>query len=177
MTVLRRFDDGATLQDEEREAVRWLGLRPISEWAYGKVVLWRQEAGMEISLWEHTRRLASLHKSAIVQALITERWLDPSQIAWRMLGIGFGRTGTDTLDRVKELVEVEYPLGNELCRDGNSIRFTFPGLEDEHAEDLVGQLEREIVDIGGSVPQISLSPAMKGRQGIAVEASERTRLG
>lgn len=177
MTVLRRFDDGATLQDEEREAVRWLGLRPISEWAYGKVVLWRQEAGMEISLWEHTRRLASLHKSAIVQALITERWPDPSQIAWRMLGIGFGRTGTDTLDRVKELVEVEYPLGNELCRDGNSIRFTFPGLEDEHAEDLVGQLEREIVDIAGSAPQISLSPAMKGRQGIAVEASERTRLG
>ena len=53
----------------------------------------------------------------------------------------------------------------------------FPGLEDEHAEDLAGQLEREIVDIAGSAPQISLSPAMKGRQGIAVEASQRTRLG
>lgn len=177
MTHLRRFDDGATLKDEEREAVDWLGLWPITEWAYGKVVLWRQEAGMEISLWEHTRRLASLHKSVIVQALITERWPDPSQIAWRMLEIGLDPPRTDALSGIKELVEVEYPLGNELWRDGNSIRFTFPGLGDEPAEELVRQLEREIVDIAGSVPQMSLSPAMKGRQGIAVEASGRTRLG
>jgi hypothetical protein len=94
-----------------------------------------------------------------------------------MLEIGLDQPRTDALSGIKELVEVEYPLGNELCRDGNSIRFTFPGLEDEPAEELVRQLEREIVDIAGSVPQISLSPAMKGLQGIAVEASERTRLG
>ncbi len=156
MTLLRRFGDGATLKDEEREAVRWLGLWPITEWAYGRVVLWRQEAGVEISLWEHTRRLAFLHKPAIVQALITERWPDPSQIAWRMLGIGVGSTGTDTLDRVKELVEVEYPLGNELYRGESSIHFTFPGLEDEHAEDLVRQLKKEVVAVvggGGRFPR------------------------
>ena len=121
--------------------------------------------------------LASLHKSVVVQSLVAGRWPKPSQVAWRMLEIGLDQPRTDALPGIKELAEVEYPLGNEMCRDGNSVRFTFPGLEDEPAEKPVRQMEKEIVDIAGSVPQISLIPPVLSWQGIAVEASERTRLG
>jgi hypothetical protein len=160
MALLHRFDEGLPLAGEELEAVRWLGVRPISEWAYSKVVMGRRRDGKRISLWEQSHEVASLHKSAMVQALIEGRWPEPARPAWRTLQVSLEEPAAEALGKTKELIEVEYPLGNELYHDESSIRFTFPGLGDEPATQLVEALRKEIVLAVNSRlrPQVSLTP-------------------
>lgn len=169
MAALRRFDEEVTLDDEEREAVRWLGVRPITEWAYSKVVVGQRDDGKELSLWEHSYELASLHKSAVAQALIEGHWPEPARLAWRMLRVSVERPAAEALSEIKELIEVEYPLGNELYRDDTNIHFTFPGLEDELAAQLGETLRKEIIPAmkGALHPQVFLSPITSGADGLS----------
>ena len=169
MAALRRFDEEVTLDDEEREAVRWLGVRPITEWAYSKVVVGQRDDGKELSLWEHSYELASLHKSAVAQALIEGHWPEPARLAWRMLRVSVERPAAEALSEIKELIEVEYPLGNELYRDDTNIHFTFPGLEDEVAAQLGETLGKEIILAmkGALHTQVFLSPITSGADGLS----------
>lgn len=163
LALLDRFDEGASLCGEEREAVRWLGLRPMTKWAYSKILLSSWRSGGEISLWEHSYRLASLHKSVVAQALTTGDWPAPASVAWRVLQVGLGRPATGALEGVKALIEVEYPLGNEIHRDESSIQFTFPGLRDEKADELVRELGKDIISLVGVPlsPRISVGPMIR----------------
>jgi hypothetical protein len=163
MALLRRFDEGMPLDGEELETVRWLGVRPITGWAYSKVVVGRRRGGKEMSLWEHSYELTSLHKPAVVQALIEGPWPEPPRLAWRTLHVSLEEPAPEALGKIKELIEVEYPLGNELCRDESSIRFTFPGLENERATQLGEALREEILlAVKRELrPQVSLTPIVE----------------
>lgn len=174
IALLRRFDEGATLRGEKLEAVHWLGVRSITEWAYSKVVVRQQGFGSELSLWEHSYELASLHKSAVAQALIEGQWSESEQLFWRMLQVTVERPAAGTLRQIKELVEVEYPLGNELCRNERSIHFTFPGLKDELATQLGDSLRKEIILAakGTLHPQVILSPTMRAMEFHHAEGQE-----
>lgn len=160
MELLRRFDEGSALGSEELETVRWLGVRPISEWAYGKVILGENCDGRPVSLWEHSYQLASLHKSALAQAIIEGRFHDPAQPSYRILRVRLNRSAPQALERVKELVEVEYPLGNELMRTEHSVHFTFPDLDDESAAQVRQELGEEVTLVvdTGLQPQLTFSP-------------------
>ncbi len=173
MDLLRRFDDGATLSGEELKSVRWLGVRPITEWAYRKVLLGRGVDGKDVSLWDHSYQLASLHKSVMAQALIEGRFRAPARLSWRILQVRFKRSVPEALGQVKELMEVEYPLGNELDRGEHTIHFTFPGLDDDSSARLCEELTEEIVFVvdRGLQPQVAVTPVTSALKQNAVWAA------
>jgi hypothetical protein len=165
LELLQRFEAGRTLRGEELESVRWLAVRPITEWAYKQVRLGRGDTGL--SVWDRAHRLASLHKSAAAQALLEGRWPTGSRPSWRVLHVTVQRQFREALRQIKELVEVEYPLGNELGRDECSIRFTCPGLDDEFAEQLVAWVAEAVRGVAGTqmCPAVHVTPRMLGGTG------------
>jgi hypothetical protein len=109
----------------------------------------------EVTLADWSGAVAALYKSALAGALLGVK-PDPDDLRWRLLRVNF-----DVLDlyakavkigdllgyqdaveeackQVKQLVEEEYPLGNEVYRDTTGIYFTFPNL------DLPDALEQDI---------------------------------
>lgn len=59
--------------------------------------------------------------------------------------LGLRQTIDEILDAVKRVVEVDYPLGNEVYRDESGIYFVFPNLEDSNEEyDIQKQVKEEI---------------------------------
>jgi hypothetical protein len=142
--VLSEHDAGATLTGEQREAVVWLGVRAISRWACAKIVLGTGEDGVPTSLWDHCWLLSGLYKSSIAQALLTGEWPAGEGLAWHRLRVELPGADPAGLAAIKELIEVEYPLGNELLRTDVEAHFTFPGLDSRLAANLVAELELEI---------------------------------
>lgn len=110
----------------------------------------------EVLLSDWVWIVAALFKSALAGALVTNKqfsirtwrsWRDKiidHDIRWRILRINFDVLGlytkavkiTDLLgyqrvideacERIKKLIEEDYPLGNEVYRDTTGIYFTFP---------------------------------------------------
>jgi hypothetical protein len=158
--LLSGLDQGAELAGEERAAVRWLGVRPIARWACGKVLVGTPRGGTQRSLWEHCWTLSGLYKSSTAQALIEGVWPQRHRLSWRTLTVVLERPEPEALDLVKGLVEVEYPLGNELRRGDADIHFTFPELESELAMSLLDGLRAELGRLAGgnARPQVSLGP-------------------
>ncbi|MBE0449088.1 MAG: hypothetical protein IBX64_13530, partial [Actinobacteria bacterium] len=131
----------------------------------------RQPAN-DVTLWAQSHGVASLYKP-ILATLAME--IEPcpkkngdynfDQVRWRLLGIGWnglgfiqrGRKPADILWRqeiikeithdIQQLIEVKYPLGNLFYRDVSGLFLTFPGIEDDVAQDLVNQLTQELVSI------------------------------
>jgi hypothetical protein len=158
--LLDAFDEGAAPEREHREAVEWLGIRPITQWAYSKLLLGQGKNGRDVSLWDHSCRLSALHKSTMAKALIEGYWPEPAKLSCRTLRVAVGRSEAEALTAIKYLVEVEYPLGNELWRNETSIHFTFPGLEGDLATRSLDRLrERTVQALSRKLrPQLSLSP-------------------
>ncbi len=157
---LYALDRGAPLGQDEREAVRWLGIRPISEWAYSKLLLGWGQNGEDVTLWDHSYRVSALHKSTMAQALIAGRWPESATLSWQMLRVDIEQSAREALTAIKHLVEVQYPLGNELCRNDTSIAFTFPGLKGQLAVQLLDRLRNETVQaLNAELPvHLSVSP-------------------
>ncbi|MDW8069242.1 MAG: CRISPR-associated protein Csx11 [Anaerolineae bacterium] len=112
----------------------------------------------EVLLSDWGWMVASLFKSALAGALLTnqqygvrqwQNWQDKiidHDLHWRLLRVNFDVLGLyakavriadllgyqqaveDACKQVKQLVEWEYPLGNEVYRDTTGIYFTFPDL-------------------------------------------------
>lgn len=158
--LLDAFDEGAALEGEQREAVEWLGIRPITQWAYSKLLLGQEKNGRDVSLWGHSYRLSALHKSTMAKALIAGYWPEPAKLSWRTLRVVVERSEAEALTAIKYLVEVEYPLGNELWRNETSIHFTFPDLEGDLATRSLDCLrERTVQALNRKLrPRLSLSP-------------------
>lgn len=160
MALLRGFDQGAELEGEERAAVRWLGVRSIARWACDKVLVGTSRGGSQTSLWEHCWTLSGLYKSSTAQALVEGVWPQWHRLSWCTLTVGLEHPDPETFNLVKELLEVEYPMGNELCRSDTEIHFTFPGLESELATSLLDGLRAEVGRLAGgnARPQVTLGP-------------------
>ncbi len=157
-----------TLDDEQREALKWLGVRVISRWACSKIVLGARANGTPVSLWDHCSTLAALHKSSTSQALLSGSWPDGHQLSWRSLRVGIRRARAAEVTTIKELIEVEYPLGNELMRTDAEVHFSFPGLDGRPAANLLGELAVELRSLLGKSesPKMQLSPLSKREAGL-----------
>lgn len=70
-------------------------------------------------------------------------------LSWCTLEIGLTHPQPGDLDRIRELIEVEYPLGNELRRSDVTIQFTFPELASETATSLLDALRSGITRVVG----------------------------
>jgi hypothetical protein len=155
--LLHAFDQGVGLQGEDREAVRWLGVRPATQWAFGKVLLGNRGDGGPTSLWEHCRMLSGLHKSSAAQALIEGSWPQGNRLSWCTLTIGLEDPDPGAMDMLRDLVEIEYPLGNELVRSDTEVSFTFPDLSSELRAPLVDGLQEAVGQLVGTGAQPRLT--------------------
>src|SRR5579875_1346305 len=99
----------------------------------------------EVTLWDWSSMVAALYKSAIAQMLIDDPikppMLPPTLLHWRLLGVRIDAVAfsqniarmpdlksrqdllKDGLDKVRILLEEEYPLGTEIYRDTNGSIF------------------------------------------------------
>jgi CRISPR-associated Csx11 family protein len=167
-----------------------------------------REPANDVTLWAQSYGVASLYKSCLTTLALGKNpcpkrsadW-EYDNVRWRLLGIGWnglgfverGRRAADILRRqeiiddlretLRNLVEVEYPLGNLFYQDLNGAFFTFPGIEDEPACDLVKELASIIVEKARKLSDNELWPffTLSGRRrtltAIAGEITARDRLG
>jgi hypothetical protein len=161
--LLGDYGPAATVGSEEREALKWLGVRVISRWACSRIVLGVRVDGSPVSLWDHCWTLAALHKSSTARALLSGSWPAADQLSWLRLRIGIGQIDATEVARIKELIEVEYPLGNELMRTDSEAHFSFPSLNGGAADNLLEELRVELGRLLGrsDAPELHLSPLSK----------------
>lgn len=120
----------------------------------------------EVDLWSWGLLVGSLYKAALAGVLLTGTVQDKNDLRWRLLSLRVSRLGyilgvsripdllarrqvlTDGLDRVRQLLEVTYPLGSEVYRDENGSIYVVPDLPGlmEIADGSGTSLERLIVD-------------------------------
>ncbi len=100
----------------------------------------------EVDLWSWGALVGALYKSALAGVLLTGTIPQASNLRWRLLGIRVDGLDyisnvdrisdllarqallTDALDKVRGLLEVEYPLGSEIYRDQNGSVYVVPDL-------------------------------------------------
>lgn len=140
----------------------------------------------EVSLWDWSYAVASLYKSELARHFLTGEWRTRDQLRWRLLRINFDVLGlygkaikiADLLGykaqverackAVKQQVEEEYPLGNEVYRDTTGIYFTFPD------QDLPDELEKEIRQRVESI-EPELAPRIRVGQARGETAAEQLK--
>lgn len=134
----------------------------------------------EVDLWDWSSIVAALYKSALAGALLDNK-PEPNELKWRLLAIRIDseKILVDTakipallarkkwiskgLDTVKELLEEEYPLGNEIYRDENGSVFTVPDLSDLlKIQDGGKSLEDLISENLGFEGEIAVTPSLSG---------------
>jgi hypothetical protein len=143
-----------------------------------------RRAANDVSLWDHSYSVASLYKSALAQIFIEKAQADsegraydfpkPSSLRWRILRINVDVLGyyakahkiadvfaykeviNKIFEKLKDLLEVQYPFGNEVYRDTTGIYFTFPNIEPP--DDLKSLLYETLVKVDPEiVPLIATS--------------------
>jgi len=155
LAALNSFDEGVTLTEQEMEGVLWLGVRTIAEWAYGKITLANAGGATRSSLWDHCWWLCTLYKSILSGALIEGVWPE-DRVSWSSLRVTLGRSDPEAIEVIKRVVEVEYPLGNEIGRADGGIEFSFPSVGKETEATLVDCLRAEVVRLLGDATDIEL---------------------
>ena len=146
----------------------------------------------DVLLWDHSYSVGTLYKAALAGCLLEETAVEPHEVRWRLLRVSFNglaflqqasRVGDilgrqaelrDAQDRLKELLEVTYPLGNEVYRDENGSAFVVPALGDNpQGGDAVKGLVQPLVfdafrrsGLGGEVqPRLDVSdPSRRGEE-------------
>lgn len=102
----------------------------------------------DINLWDYASSIATLFKSAVAKAVLEDRLPTVAEVKWRLLSIRYDgleylsqahhisdllarRDALEAaLDAVKAVIEVEYPLGNEIYRDENGSVLLVPDVRD-----------------------------------------------
>lgn len=108
----------------------------------------------EVTLWDWAHIVAALYKAALAGALLqqqntaTPSLPDPKSLKWRLLALRFDGSRVvdrspniqallarrewvkEGLDKVRRLLEEDYPLGTEVYRDSNGTLFVVPDIED-----------------------------------------------
>lgn len=106
----------------------------------------------EINLWDYASTIATLFKASVAKAVLEDRVPTVPEVKWRLLSIRYDgleylsrahhisdllarREALEAaLDEVKAVIEVEYPLGNEIYRDENGSVLLVPNVEDGDQE-------------------------------------------
>jgi hypothetical protein len=111
----------------------------------------------DVTLWDHSYSVASLYKCAIVKNIIdcSRASFDPLDFRWNILSInlsvlsvlaksikigdvlGYKEKIDEAFREIKTLIELTYPIGNEIYQDTTGIYFIIPDIE-------VGELKEEI---------------------------------
>jgi hypothetical protein len=126
-----------------------------------------RRAANDVTLWDHGYSVATLYKTALASFLLTGV-RDFRQHRWRLLRVnvdvlalyvravtiadllGYRRAVEEACSRVKQLVEEEYPLGNEVYRDTTGIYFTYPDRS------LIPELEQRVrAAVEGVEPELA----------------------
>ena len=102
----------------------------------------------EVDLWSWGLLVGALYKAALAGALLTGSAPAARDLRWRLLSIRVNGLDyllnvvripdllarqellTDSLNKVRELLEVIYPLGSEVYRDENSSIYVVPDVAD-----------------------------------------------
>lgn len=144
-----------------------------------------RRAANDVSLWCHSYSVATLYKSALSGGLLGVK-PEPDHLRWRILRInfdmlslytraikiadllGYQKIVDDACERVKQLLEVEYPIGNEVYRDTTGIYFTFPDIS------LPAEFERVISDHVTGVDQ-ELAPRIAITEGDGANALDQLK--
>ncbi|MEJ5301316.1 MAG: CRISPR-associated protein Csx11 [Thermodesulforhabdaceae bacterium] len=102
----------------------------------------------EVDLWSWGLLVGALYKSALAGALLTGSPPNAGDLRWRLLGVRVNGLNyllsvaripdlltrqeiiSDSLDRVRNLLEVTYPLGSEVYRDENGSVYVVPDIAD-----------------------------------------------
>ncbi len=119
----------------------------------------------DVTLWDHSFSVASLYKAALAEVVINE-WKEPQNIKWKLLSTRFngdefyytvpkiadvlGRKALveNILDKIKFLLEVLIPIGNEIYRDENGSVFLVPmSAKDENGVFKLDDVWENIKDI------------------------------
>ena len=113
----------------------------------------------EVTLADWSSAVAALYKPALAGALLGVQ-PDPDDLRWRLLRVnfdvftlyakaikiadlmGYQNAVEEACAAVKQLVEEEYPLGNEIYRDTTGIYFTFPDVDSP--ADLAQEIRRQV---------------------------------
>jgi hypothetical protein len=140
----------------------------------------------EVTLSDWSGAVAALYKSALSGALLGIKPANPDDLRWRLLRVnfdvlalyakaikvadllGYQRVVDKACETVKQLVEEEYPLGNEIYRDSTGIYFTFPDL------DLPADLAQEIRHRVESV-EMELAPRIAVTVGDGTTATDQLK--
>jgi CRISPR-associated Csx11 family protein len=151
---IQRIKAERKLEEKEWEellygAAEGVGLRKFTEEAFRHALGETRRSANDVTLWDHSFSVASMYKAKLAEIWVTKpSEIKPQEFNWRILrisfdGVGFlskvhkasdilGRKGAieQALDRVRRLLEVKYPLGNEIYRDENGSAFIVPDRED-----------------------------------------------
>jgi len=140
----------------------------------------------EVTLADWSGAVVSLYKSALAGALLGIKPTNPDDLRWRLLRVnfdvlglyakaikigdllGYKRAVERACEAVKNLIEEEYPLGNEIYRDSTGIYFTFPDL------DLPADLAQEIRQCVEKV-EMELAPRIAVTAGDGNTATEQLK--
>ncbi len=102
----------------------------------------------EVDLWSWGLLVGALYKAALAGALLSGSTPSAQDLRWRLLGVRINGINyllnvaripdllarkkiiADSLDRVRHLLEVTYPLGSEVYRDENGSVYIVPDVAD-----------------------------------------------
>lgn len=121
----------------------------------------------DVTLWDHSYSVATMMKCAVAQEFLKpENTFDPLHFDWKVFAVNFDVLGLLTkgikigdikgywksvekiFEEVKKMIEVTYPIGNEIFRDTKGIYFLTAAVE-------LHELKEEILKkIRGIEPEI-----------------------
>ena len=155
-------------------------IKEIKSW-YSKLLSDSRFPVNDVTLWDQAYMTASLFKATLAQ-LIAENTNDldshdyfknPSSIKWRILGIQYDKMGLAEKgfklasirwyrnisrkidDAIKELIEVEYPVGNEIYRDETGIYFIVGEcLGNDSEENSIVPLKQEFKELEDRILEV-----------------------
>ncbi|MGC8933511.1 MAG: hypothetical protein ACP5LQ_09545, partial [Candidatus Methanodesulfokora sp.] len=111
----------------------------------------------DVTLWDHSYSVATLVKCAIAKNIIdpSNASFDPLDFNWKILSInfdvlellakgvklgdtlGYWKSIREAFEKIKEIIEIKYPIGNEIYRDTTGIYFLIPDIEIKELEKLI----------------------------------------
>jgi len=145
----------------------------------------------EIDLWDYASSIAALFKSGVAGAILTGVIPPVGEVRWRLLHVSFdglafwgqahhvtdllGRRQVleDGLNKVRDTLEFEYPLGNEIYRDENGSIFVVPHVPDllelpDGDDQTLRTVLRKAFDseglAGEFMPEIQVTEARRGKK-------------
>lgn len=124
---------------------------------YQKYLGETRRSANDVTLWDHSYSVATLFKCAIAKNILDSPnpSFDPLDFDWKVFSVnldvlsliakgikigdvlGYKEKIDDAFKKVKEFIEEEYPLGNELYRDTSGIYFLIPDVDMSELKELI----------------------------------------